>query len=201
MALDDLLRGWARDVRRGNGGGVVDDTFMPCHLQCEVCPVDHNVKQCRLSESEQLAVAIAGELRCIDKDPAAWALDVSTDGPGRLGALTFFHGVYGLALEGGPEYEQWRTRLEAVLEVWMRTGWLRSFAEQAQKSRTDTSLPCGYREEYEAAEEAAGILALADGTAILEGASDSYVPDMPEMVNGICVNPRYGRPTSEWGKP
>jgi hypothetical protein len=196
MELNDLLRGWARDIRGGNGGGQADpggyEFCTDGHLgMCASCASEYNLKACPLSGDEHLQVWVAWHIERIWADPAVWAREAAEQAATwtNPGPLCLFRLLYESALHG--EDYGVASVAPCILERWMSKGWLRTFAEEMQERERREPANQDYADLAEATEALLGY-ALAAG--IPEEGS-------VQIVDGVNVCPDVGRPSSEWPRP
>ena len=155
---------------------------------CEPCPCHYDKGSCPLSEDEHLAAWISWQVRDIVDDPAKWASDAY------MQAYTWHNPamlmLFKMLLETARETEH--PVLSAPLPhfeiVLVTLGDLRQFAEDARQWAAKNP---AYQDVAEIAGELVGLAR--DGPA-------ATTPEL-EMVDGICMNPTSGRPTSEWPRP
>ena len=189
-----------RNVADGLRGEVrVDTGFAYCHNgaggMCESCPVERNRNACQLSEDEHLERWIVWHTRGICEDPYKWAYRAFYDirSCNNAGMFVFFEVVYRLVLENGDNEDLVSALpyLEEVLTCW--GSWLRRFAGEARQRHIDHP---GNKDYKDASETCDAILALAAAAGRPEPV---YIE--PQMVDGVCMNPTSGRPTTEWPRP
>jgi len=200
VSLQELLRGVGHEIRRDNGGGQIDPGYQFCHdgvLMCERCPVDHNRKACRLTEDERLDRWIVWQVRQVMEDPAKWAdsamyqVKQLDPNPGMLLFMVFALDV--IAQEPGNEVmAQLDPYLDRALRI-MRGDQLLHLAEQARRLHEASPNNRAWADTCEAYERILGHM---------ETRLEPPEPREPLLfVDGVCMNPPSGHPTSEWPRP